>query len=70
MNTALAMETGKTMNAAHSLAMDTDGTNDFDCEPVTLVDVWADIPTGELVYDFLRPMVTEVPLFGDLRGEE
>lgn len=42
---------------------------DFDAEPKTLADVWANIPTQELVYG-LPPLVTEVAGWGDLRGEE
>jgi hypothetical protein len=38
---------------------------DFDAEPKTLTDIWADIPTQDLVYG-LPPLITEVPGWEDL----
>jgi hypothetical protein len=45
--------------------MNGDDTMEFEAEPKTLLDIWADIPTRDLVYG-LSPLVTEVLGWEDL----
>jgi hypothetical protein len=60
---------GLVMITSYRAMSGADDTMEFDAEPKTLTDIWADIPTQDLVYG-LPPLVTEVPGWGDLRGEE